>query len=117
MIISWYSERAAYHGPIPAASPGRAMAGQGPGYPFRAAAAAGVAVPTAGRPGAGGLAGPGLDQSVGQGQAGQDSAAAAAGLAPDPVQVRADGPDADIQLRGDLRVGAAPGDQGDQLPL
>src|SRR4029077_10814725 len=47
-----------------------------------------------------------LDQSLGPGQAGQVGAAAAAGLVPD----RADGPDADVQLRGI-------GDQGDQFPL
>ena len=58
-----------------------------------------------------------LDQASGQGQSGQVGAAAAAGLVPDPVQVRADRADADEQLRGDLRVGAALGDQGDQLPL
>ena len=58
-----------------------------------------------------------LDQAQGQGQAGQVSAAAAAGLVPDPVQVRADRADADVQLGGDLGVGAALGDQGDQLPF
>ena len=41
----------------------------------------------------------------------------AAGLVPDPVQVGADGADADVQLGGDLGVGAAPGDQGDQFPF
>src|SRR5262245_9348435 len=56
-----------------------------------------------------------LDQARAEGQAGQVGAAAAAGLVPDPVQVRADGADADVQLRGDLGVGAALGDQGDQL--
>jgi hypothetical protein len=62
-----------------------------------------------GRPtaGAGGRAW--SDQAGGEGQAGQVSAAAAAGLVPDPVQVRADGADADVQLRGDLGVGAALG--------
>ena len=69
----------------------------------------------AGTPGAG--AAGGLDQARGQGQAGQVGAAAAAGLVPDPVQVRADRADADVQLRGDLRVGAALGDQGDQFPF
>ena len=59
----------------------------------------------------------GLDQSGAEGQAGQVGAAAAAGLVPDPVQVGADGADADVQLGGDLRVGAALGDQGDQLPF
>ena len=58
-----------------------------------------------------------LDQARGQGQAGQVGAAAAAGLVPDPVQVRADRADADEQLGGDLGVGTALGDQGDQLPL
>ena len=57
-----------------------------------------------------------LDQARGRGQAGQVGAAAA-GLVPDPVQVRADRVDADEQLGGDLRVGAAPRDQDDQLPL
>jgi len=52
-----------------------------------------------------------LDEFGAQGQAGQVGAAAAAGLVPDPVQVRADGADADVQLGGDLRVGAALGDQ------
>ena len=63
------------------------------------------------------LGGGGLDQSGSQGQAGQVGAAAAAGLVPDPVQVGADGPDADVQLGGDLRVGAALGDPRDQLPF
>jgi hypothetical protein len=31
--------------------------------------------------------------------------------------VRGDGADADDQLRGDLRVAAATGDEADQLPL
>ena len=38
----------------------------------------------------------GLGQASGQGQAGQVGAAAAAGLVPDPVQVRADHADADV---------------------
>src|SRR6516162_1757178 len=58
-----------------------------------------------------------LDQVCAEGQAGQVGAAAAAGLVPDPVQMRADRADADVQLGGDLRVGPAPGDQDDQLPL
>ena len=58
-----------------------------------------------------------LDESGLQGQPGQVGAAPAAGLVPDPVQVGADGADADVQLGGDLGVGAALGDQGDQLPL
>ena len=58
-----------------------------------------------------------LDQACAKGQAGQVGAAAAAGLVPDPVQVGADGADADVQLGGDLGVGAALGDQGDQLPF
>jgi hypothetical protein len=57
-----------------------------------------------------------LYQARSQGQTGQVGAAAAAGLVPDPVQVRADRADADVQLVGDLGVGAALGDQGDQLP-
>ena len=56
-----------------------------------------------------------LDQPGLQRQASQVGAAAAAGLVPDPVQVSADGAHADVQLGGDLRVGAALGDQGDQL--
>ena len=52
-----------------------------------------------------------------EGQAGQVGAAATAGLVPDPVQVRADRADADVQFGGDLRVGPAPGDQDDQLSL
>jgi hypothetical protein len=46
-----------------------------------------------------------LDQARGQGQPGEVGAAAAPGLVPDPVQVRADGADADAKLRGDLGVG------------
>ena len=49
----------------------------------------------------------GLDQACGQGQLGQVSAAGAAGLVPDPVQVRADRTHADERLGGDLGVGAA----------
>jgi hypothetical protein len=48
-----------------------------------------------------------LYQARSQGQTGQVGAAAAAGLVPDPVQVRADRADADVQLVGDLGVGAA----------
>ena len=59
----------------------------------------------------------GRDKSGLQGQPGQVGAAAAAGLVPDPVQVRADRADADVQVSGDLGVGAAPGDRGDQLPF
>ena len=59
------------------------------------------------------LARAGLDQAFAESQPGQVGAATAAGLVPDPVQVRADGADADVQLPGDLRVGAALGDQGD----
>jgi hypothetical protein len=59
----------------------------------------------------------GLDQSGTEGQAGQVGAVAVAGLIPDPVQVRTDGADADVQLGGDLRVGAARGEQGDQFPF
>ena len=58
-----------------------------------------------------------LDQARGRGQPGQVGAAAGAGLVPDPVQVRADGADADVQPGGDLRVGMALGDEGDRLPL
>ena len=58
-----------------------------------------------------------LDQVCLQGDPGQVGAAPAAGLVPDPVQVGADGADADEQLLRDLRVGPAAGDQGDQLPL
>jgi hypothetical protein len=57
------------------------------------------------------------DESGRQGQAGQVGAAAAAGLVPDPVQVRADRTDADKQFGRDLGVGPAPGEQGDQLLL
>jgi hypothetical protein len=55
-----------------------------------------------------------LDQACLEGQTSQVGAAAAAGLVPDPVQVRADRADADIQLGGDLSVGAALSDQGNQ---
>src|SRR5215469_13216686 len=87
-------------------------AGQGPADPFWVAARPGSDDPQA--PGAGRAW---LDQARGQGQPGQAGAAAAAGLVPDPVQVRADGADADVQLGGDLRIGPPLGDQGDQLPL
>ena len=57
--------------------------------------------------------GPGrLDQTFAEGQAGQAGAAAAAGLVPDPVQVRARCADADVQPGGDPGVGAAPGRPG-----
>src|SRR6516164_8178730 len=56
-----------------------------------------------------------LDQACLQREAGQVGPAPASGLVPDPVQVGADGADADVQLGGDLGVSAAPGDQGDQL--
>ena len=46
-----------------------------------------------------------LDQARAEGQAGQVGAAAAAGLVPDPVQVRADRADADVQLGGVPRPG------------
>jgi len=62
-------------------------------------------------------AGPAPGQARGERQAGQVGAAAAAGLVPDPVQAGADGADADVQLGGDLGIGPAPGDQGDQLPF
>ena len=55
----------------------------------------------------GGSPGPGLDQFGAEGKAGQVGAAAAAGLVPDVVQVGADRADADVQLGGDLGVGAA----------
>jgi hypothetical protein len=58
-----------------------------------------------------------LDQASGQGQAGQVGTAAAAGLVPDPVQVRADRAGANVQLGGDLGVGTALGNQPDQFPL
>ena len=45
-----------------------------------------------------------LDQAFDQGQAGQVGTAAAAGLVPDPVQVRADRAGADAQLGGDLAL-------------
>ena len=58
-----------------------------------------------------------LHQACGQGQAGQVGATAAAGLVPDAVQVRGDRADANIQLGGDLGVGAALRDQSDQFPF
>src|SRR5262249_54789903 len=63
------------------------------------------------------LARSGLDQLGTEGKAGQASAAVAAGLVPDPVQVGADGADADVELGGDLGVGAALSEEGDQLPF
>ena len=50
-----------------------------------------------------------------EGQPGEIGAAAAAGLIPDPVQVRGDRAHGDVELGRDLRIGAALGDQGDQL--
>src|SRR5260370_20666349 len=52
-----------------------------------------------------------------QREPGQVGTPPAACLVPDPVQVRADGPDADVELLGDLGIGAALGDEGDQLLL
>src|ERR1700693_2401505 len=57
----------------------------------------------------------GLDQAGAEGQAGEIGAGAAAGLVPDPVQVRADRTHGDVQLTRDLRVGVAPGDQRDEF--
>lgn len=54
-----------------------------------------------------------LDEAGLQGEPGQVCPPPACGLVPDPVQVGADGADADVQLFGDLGVGAALGDQGD----
>ena len=51
-----------------------------------------------------------LNEALSQGQAGQVGTAAAASFVPDPVQVGADRADANVQLRGDLCVGAALGD-------
>ena len=56
-----------------------------------------------------------LDQVGAEGQAGQVGATAAANLIPDAVQVGADRGHANVQLGGDLGVGSALGDQGDQL--
>ena len=60
---------------------------------------------------------PPSDEALAEGQTGQVGAAAVTGLVPDPVQVRGNRADADMQLGGDLAVGAAPGDQGDQFPF
>jgi hypothetical protein len=57
---------------------------------------------------------PPLDEAFAESQAGQVGTAAAAGFVADPVQVRADGAGADVQLGGDLGVRTALGDQGDQ---
>ena len=64
-----------------------------------------------------GGAGAWLDEACLQGEPGQVGAAPAPALVTDPVQVGADGTDADVQLPGDLGVGTALGDQGDQLLL
>src|SRR6516165_6782033 len=56
-----------------------------------------------------------LDQAGAEGQAGEVGAPAAAGLVPNPVQVRADRAHGDVQLGRDLSVGAALRDQDDQL--
>ena len=58
-----------------------------------------------------------LDEARLQGQPGQVGAPPAAGLVADAVEVGADGAHADIELAGDLGVGAALGDQGDQFPF
>src|SRR5215467_10064520 len=58
-----------------------------------------------------------LDQVRLQGQPGQVGAAPGSGLGPNPVEPGADGADADGELGGDLGVGAAPRDQGDQFPF
>jgi hypothetical protein len=54
-----------------------------------------------------------LPRPVVEGQAGQVGAATGAGLVPDPVQVRADGADADEERAGDLAVGQALGHERD----
>jgi hypothetical protein len=82
--------------------------GRQPDYPFSRRRVAGVGLPTSARPGPAEL-----DQAFAEGQAGQVGAAAAAGLVPDPVQVGTHGADADVQVPGDVGVGAAPCDQGD----
>src|SRR5262245_61874194 len=103
-------------GRYPASPAGsRRQTWQGPDTPFHAVAPPGAGLPQPARTPAQAAGSPGLGQSGCQGQAGQVGAAAAAGLVPDPVQVRADGADADVQLGGDLGIGAAPGDQGNQL--
>jgi hypothetical protein len=58
-----------------------------------------------------------LDQAGLQGEAGEVGAAPASALVADPVHVGPDGAHADVQLPGDLGVGAALGDQGDQFPF
>ena len=58
-----------------------------------------------------------LDKAGLQGDPGELGAAAAPGLVPDPVQAGPDCADADGQVVGDLGVGAALGDQGDQFPF
>jgi hypothetical protein len=50
-----------------------------------------------------------------EGEAGEVGAAAAAGFVPGPAQVAADGSDGDERFPGDLGVGMAAADQGDQL--
>ena len=74
-----------------------------------------VTITHRGGPGAGQRAW--LDEACLQGQAGQVSAAPAAALVADALEVGADGAHADVQLGGDLGVGAALGDQGDQFPF
>ena len=49
-----------------------------------------------------------LEEACLQGEAGEVGAAPASGLVPDPVQVGANGTDADVQLGGYLGVGTAP---------
>src|SRR5262249_28790982 len=58
-----------------------------------------------------------LDESGLQREPGQVGTPPAACLVPDPVQVRADRADADVELLGDLDIGPALGDQRDQLLL
>jgi hypothetical protein len=57
------------------------------------------------------------DEAFAQRKPGEVGASAASGFIPDPVQVRTHGVDANVQPIGDLRVGTALGDQGDQFPL
>ena len=52
-----------------------------------------------------------------EGEPDQVGAARTAGFGPDAVHPGVDGPDAEVKLPGDLGVGAALSDQGDQLPL
>src|SRR5262249_53344599 len=96
---------------------GAASRGQRSIYPLCARRRLGRTTDRLARKPPGGEATTWLNQARAQGQAGKVGTAPVTGLVPDAFQVRADRADADVQMLGDLGVGVAPGDQGDQLPF